>query len=91
MGIKVRFISEVEIKTGKTALKAAKEAGIKLKDSCDGKGKCGKCIVKILDGQASEPTKEEKKLLKENELRDGFRLACQVELLEDTVIGLVND
>ncbi|MBB6218943.1 ferredoxin [Anaerosolibacter carboniphilus] len=90
MSIKVKFISNIEIEEPDTLLKVAKSARVKIKDSCDGKGKCGKCIVKILEGTLSKPTKQEKKLLGEENLSKGYRLACEVEATEDTIIELVH-
>ena len=88
MSIKVKFSNTIEMKKGKTALKAAKEAGVKIDDSCGGKGKCGKCIIKITEGKVSEPSKEEMKLLGEEKIKKGYRLACMVELEEDTNIKI---
>ncbi len=42
---------------------------------CGGKGKCGKCLVKILSGTPSQMSQEEEKLIN-NGARDGYRLAC---------------
>lgn len=87
----IKFISHIEVKEGKKVLKAAKNAGIKLDDSCDGKGKCGKCLVKLIEGKLSEPTKEEEKLLGDKKLKQGLRLACQAEIIEDAVFEIIND
>lgn len=86
MSINVKFISQTEVKKGKTALQAAKEAKIKIEHSCDGKGKCGKCIVKIIEGEVSEPTKDEIKRLGEKKIEEGYRLACEVELQGDVTL-----
>lgn len=91
MSVKVKFISEVEVKDGKKALKAAKNANIKINNSCDGKGKCGKCVVKVLRGKLSEPTKQELKVLGQEKINKGYRLSCQTQILEDSVIEIIND
>jgi ferredoxin, 2Fe-2S len=45
------------------------------------KGTCGQCKVKIVQGQMlSKPNELEQKLLKK-ELDNGFRLACQAEII----------
>ena len=46
---------------------------------CGGKGICGKCKVKI-KGKANPPTQKEKENLSFKELKQGYRLACQVIL-----------
>ncbi len=90
MSVKVKFISEVEVKDEKRVLKAAKNARIKINESCDGKGKCGKCVIKVIEGKLSEPTKEELKILGKEKINDGYRLACQTRILEDSVIEIVD-
>jgi len=91
MSVKVKFISEVEVKDGKKVLKAAKNANIKINNSCDGKGKCGKCVIKVLSGKLSEPTKQELKVLGPEKIDKGYRLSCQTQILDDSVIEIIND
>ncbi len=91
MSYKVKFIKEAEIKKKKTILEVAKDLGIKIKSPCDGKGKCGKCIARVLSGQVSELSKTEEKLLTKKKLEDGYRLACETKILGDVEIELVND
>jgi ferredoxin len=86
MVVKVKFQSETEVKEGKSLLKAAKDAKIKIKDSCDGKGKCGKCEVKVISGKLSEPTDKEIKELGEESIKEGHRLACQAFVVDAEVI-----
>ena len=86
MSIQVNFICKTKIKEGQNALKAAKEANIKIKAPCDGKGKCGKCLIRVANGDVSEPTKHEKKLLSKEKLNKGYRLACETEIFQNTVI-----
>ena len=88
MSIQVNFICKTEIKKELNALKAAKEANVKIKAPCDGKGKCGKCLIKIVDGDVSEPTKQEKKILGKEKLRKGYRLACETIISKNTVIEI---
>ena len=57
---------------------------------CNGTGVCGKCKVRIVDGEVSKVSATEQKLLSREELAQGIRLACmtcvsgdiQVELLQ---------
>lgn len=87
----VRFINEVEVKKEKSLVKLAKKANVKIKLPCSGKGTCGKCIVKISKGEVSPPTKSEIKKLGEEKIKKGYRLACQVEVLdEDVSVKLVD-
>lgn len=88
MSHKVKFVKEINIKKQKTVLEAAKDCKMKIKEPCKGKGKCGKCIVKVLDGNLSEPTKAEKNLLGEKKIEKGYRLACEAKIEGNLIISL---
>ncbi|MEH7245310.1 2Fe-2S iron-sulfur cluster-binding protein [Neobacillus niacini] len=61
-------------------LDAALAQGKQINYKCR-KGTCGQCTVKVLSGQGlSPPNDQERKKLK-NELANGYRLACQAEIL----------
>lgn len=68
-------------------------AGIKkfpyphLKYGC-GMGKCTKCTVMVLNGNEKlpEPNWKENKMLGEEKLKQGYRLACQLYVTEDLEI-----
>lgn len=77
-------------KEGENLLQLLLKEGILIENPCGGKGICGKCKVKVLDGNTSSMTEQEKSFLTEAEQKSGIRLACltevkgnvQVELLE---------
>jgi len=66
-------------KKGRNLFDAAKALGIDLSSLCGGKGSCGKCKVKIEDGlEGLNPlTEQELKHVTEDEIKAGYRLACQ--------------
>ena len=57
---------------------------------CGGHGRCGKCKV-IAKGCLSELTEAEKKLLTEDELADGVRLACLTYALGDCEVTTLSE
>ncbi|MFQ3621198.1 MAG: ASKHA domain-containing protein [Spirochaetales bacterium] len=59
-----------------------------LRAPCGGKGRCGKCKIKVLEGTPSPVTEEEKALLSEEELQKGFRLACLTRPESDLTLAL---
>lgn len=61
-----------------TLLEAARQMGVGLSGLCAGHGKCQVCRVKILEGKVSDPTPSEKEAFHEEQLQEGWRLACQV-------------
>jgi uncharacterized 2Fe-2S/4Fe-4S cluster protein (DUF4445 family) len=67
---------EAYVLTGTRLAEAAAEAGIVLAVPCGGEGLCGKCRTRVLSG-AGDPTPVEHQRLSADELREGWRLACQ--------------
>ena len=62
--------------TKQTVLEILRGEGIFLPADCGGRGTCGKCRVRFLEG-APAPTEEEQKKLTAEQLQDGVRLACR--------------
>ncbi len=82
----VTFQKTIEAKKGKCLLDIAQKEDIKIKAPCKGKGKCGKCLVKIISGKANPPTKNELKGLSEKKIKEGYRFACEITEMEDLVV-----
>lgn len=78
-----------EYEVGKTLLEVLLEEGIFVDNPCNGKGLCGKCKVRILEGELSEPEDTERKLLKQEEMENGVRLSCLVKPETDLEIELM--
>lgn len=62
-----------------TLLELANRAGAGLEAACGGKGRCGKCRVRIPEGAAEPPGESEREFLGPDEAR-GYRLACQTRV-----------
>ena len=50
---------------------------------CNGKGGCGRCRIRFLDGDAPLPMPADRNALTAQELRDGVRLACVHRVKKD--------
>ncbi|MDD6194764.1 MAG: ASKHA domain-containing protein, partial [Lachnospiraceae bacterium] len=61
------------------------QQGIFVQYLCGGNGTCGKCKVKVVSG-ASEPTTSERNYFTNEELQEGYRLACQMKVAGDCVV-----
>ena len=76
------FVTErgswTEYLPGETVGELLLRQGIYIDQPCGGAGLCGKCRV-ILSGTIPEPTSKEKKIFSEEELSQGFRLACRTK------------
>lgn len=67
------------------------QADILVDNACNGTGTCGKCKIKICEGQIPKPGEMEKKRLTEKELAAGIRLACMTEVEQDLLVELPQD
>jgi uncharacterized 2Fe-2S/4Fe-4S cluster protein (DUF4445 family) len=72
----------MEISEGETLLDCALIGKIPLRSDCGGKGSCGKCMVRIDAAEHLSPvTEAELELISSEELKSGYRLACQARIL----------
>ena len=78
----------VQVAEGKTLLEAARQAGVGLNAVCGGAGVCGTCRVRVVEGVVSPPNKSEANFLDQDELDEGYRLACQVEVQGDVLVDV---
>jgi len=66
---------EVPLHSGNSLLEHIRGAGVYINAPCSGVGKCGKCVVKILEGKA-DVTTQDTEFLNQSQLEEGYRLAC---------------
>lgn len=85
MDIKLTTGKVLPITAGENLLQILKKNGIYLVASCGGKGICGKCRIRILEGK-SRITSTGK--LKPYEIQAGFSLACQTFPEKDIFIDI---
>lgn len=73
---------------GDSILAVAQKAGVGLASLCGGIGGCDSCKVRLVAGQATEPSLVEEAIFSAEELANGWRLACQVEPLDDLKVDI---
>ena len=91
--IKIIFLPDkknIKVNEGTTILEALESIGININTPCGGKGICGKCKILINKG-ITAATPIEEKFLSEEEIKKGFRLACQTKLFKDTIIEIPSE
>ena len=76
---------EVQTHKGESLYTALKKAGIYLVASCGGKGTCGKCRIKVLDGTVDSLSHGK---LTGEERQSGMVLACQTFPSSDLVVEI---
>ena len=78
---------ELTVKGGSSLLNSLSEAQVFLPSACGGRGSCGACKCKVLEGGGPVlPT--EKPFLSEAELADHVRLSCQCKVKSDVSIEI---
>jgi uncharacterized 2Fe-2S/4Fe-4S cluster protein (DUF4445 family) len=75
----------VRVPAGVTLFDAASWNGIAIDSTCGGHGTCKKCKVQVLDG-AAPPTALDERAFSQEELHEGWRLACRAAAAGDTRI-----
>jgi len=91
--LKIAFLPDkknITVNKGITALEALERARINIDTPCGGKGICGKCKILINKG-ITTATPIEEELLSEEEIKKGFRLACQAKLFKDSIIEVPSE
>ena len=78
----------IEVAAGTNLLEAAQQAGIDLVAACGGIGICGTCRVRQVTGQFSPVSLVEEEQLRPEELAEGYRLACQMEVSSDARVEI---
>ena len=68
---------------GESLLEAAMAAGVHVNAGCGGNGSCGKCRIKVLEGEVNAPAHVK---IAQWEYDAGIRLACTSRPLTDVVI-----
>lgn len=82
--------SSCRLGLGENLLKGAVRAGLLIDGVCGGEGRCGKCRVRIAAGDGGgEPDQVERELLTEEEIRQGWRLACRLRPISDLTVELL--
>ena len=80
----------VTVAAGKTLLSALGDKSIFLPSACGGKGTCGTCKCKVLEG-GGDILPTELSLVSRKERKQQLRLACQVKVKQDMAIRIPDE
>lgn len=80
----------ISVSEGENLLRTLTANRIYLTSPCGGKGTCGKCRVRVVQGEL--PISDvDRRSLSENDINVGFRLACGVQVKTDLTIELAEE
>ena len=75
----------VEVESGISVIKAARQAGVHINASCGGSGVCGKCRITLESGTLTGGKSEK---LTDAEYEEGFRQACIATIDSDVTLRI---
>ena len=85
VNININDTDNVTVPSGKSLLSTLADQNIFLSSACGGKGSCGQCRVRVPEG-GGEILPTEAVHFSRKEMKDDWRLACQVKVTEDMKI-----
>ena len=83
--ININDTDNVSVPSGKSLLSTLADQNIFLSSACGGKGSCGQCRVRVTEG-GGQILPTETVHFSRKEIKDDWRLACQVKVKEDMKI-----
>lgn len=81
----------VNVDEGISIKESADIAGITLDSPCGGKGTCGKCVIIVQADNLGQPSEAEERFFTDEELKNGYRLACQTHVTCDMEVTIPQD
>lgn len=78
-----RFGVEAPADSGERLLDVARRAGVPIAAPCNGRGICGRCAVRVLEGALADASAQENQILQR--APQDIRLACRARVGEDDV------
>ncbi|MGQ9513636.1 MAG: ASKHA domain-containing protein [Thermoproteota archaeon] len=78
-----------DINEDESVLTASRRCGVQIESLCNGRGRCGKCLIRIDGGKATEATRFEVATLSEADIDRGIRLACQTYPLSNLTVHVL--
>lgn len=83
--ISINGTKDIITPAGKTLLSTLSDNGIHLSSACGGKGSCGQCKCQVVEG-GGEMLPTEAVHFTRKEIKDSWRLGCQVKVKNDMAI-----
>jgi len=77
-----------ECQKKESLLACARRLGVGINSICGGQGICHSCKVQVLSGTVSKPTPNEHEAFNSQELKEGWRLACQTYPTSDCKVAV---
>ncbi len=76
--------------SGRSVRDVLDETDLRVRAGCNGRGACGMCRIRVIDGEAGEPSANELTNLGPRLLSQSVRLACQLNMQHDLGIEILS-
>ena len=86
--ITVEGVGSYKVPSGSNLRESLRREGVYIDGTCADNGTCGRCVVRVIHGDAGQPTPSETGLLGDRSVNDGQRLACRVIVRGDLDISI---
>jgi uncharacterized 2Fe-2S/4Fe-4S cluster protein (DUF4445 family) len=86
--VHVKDIGSFSLPEGTNLREALRREGVYLDGTCADQGRCGRCVIRIIQGDTRGAGDLERGLLGDEALADGDRLACRVNLSGNLTIAI---
>jgi len=86
--VHVKDMGSFSLPEGMNLRQGLRREGIYLDGACADQGRCGRCVVSVVEGNSGEPGELEGRLLGKEALAEGRRLACKIGLSGDLTITI---
>ena len=87
VNININNETDIAVSAGSSLLSSLATKNIFLPSACGGKGSCGQCKVQVLSG-GGDILPTEKVHFSRKQIKDGWRLGCQVKVKQDMAISV---
>lgn len=87
VNININNETDISVSAGASLLSSLATKNVFLPSACGGKGSCGQCKVRVLDG-GGDILPTEKVHFTRKQIKDGWRLGCQVKVKQDMAISV---
>jgi ferredoxin len=89
--VTVEGLKSFEVEPGKKLVLAIEDAGIDIMHRCGGNARCTTCRVEVLAGDPGPMGElERERLAREENLERNIRLSCQIRVMSDLTLRVVN-
>ena len=86
--ISIQNIGVFTVRTGLNLREALRREGFYLDGTCADKGVCGRCVVRVLEGEIPQPSPGEAGILGKERVARGERLACRITVAGDLKLSV---